>query len=364
MFPIPISPTPPMFPIPIPPTPTPMFPIPILPTPTPILPIPIPCTPTPMFPIPIPILPTPTPILPIPIPCTPTPMFPIPIPPTPILMFPIPIPPTAIPILPTPTPIFPIPIPRTPTPIFPIPIPPTPILMFPIPIPPTAIPIFPIPILPTPTPIFPIPIPCTPTPYEELTAATDKVDDLIEAKEFDPADLIGKVLAFINQVHSSPQAHAYFVKLCKDNGLPELQLIKWAHTHWASLYDLITHLLEVCSACTKFMVLANEDDRVPNLKPLKMYIMFRLSKGEWHMLELIHNTLMEPAMACQTFLHTAQPTMYLAFPVIEFMQQKWEVMAAKPAYASIATALYAGLNNLHKWYWTRGQQHVLHLLSS
>ncbi|KAH9169697.1 hypothetical protein EDB89DRAFT_1819985, partial [Lactarius sanguifluus] len=86
--------------------------------------------------------------------------------------------------------------------------------------------------------------------------------------------------------------------------------------------------------------------------PPKTYIMFRLSEGEWHMLELICDALMEPAMACQTFSHTTQPTVYCAFPVIEFMQQKWEVMAAKPAYASIATALYAGLNNLRKWYQT------------
>ncbi len=133
--------------------------------------------------------------------------------------------------------------------------------------------------------------------------AVDSMDDPADAEEFDPADLLGKVLAFINQVHSSPQACAFFQKLCKDKSLPPLQLLKWVHTHWASLYDLINYLLDVCPACNKFTLLADNDHRVPDLKPLKLYTMFKLSESEWHLLKLICNGLREPVLSCQTFSH-------------------------------------------------------------
>ena len=40
-------------------------------------------------------------------------------------------------------------------------------------------------------------------------------------------------------------------------------------------------------ACTKFMLLADEDSKVPKLKPPKTYGMFKLTESEWHLLELI-----------------------------------------------------------------------------
>lgn len=202
---------------------------------------------------------------------------------------------------------------------------------------------------------------------EELTAAVDSTDDVADSDDFDPADLLGKILAFINQVRSSPQARAYFHKLCKDENLQPLQLLKWIRTRWASLYDLITRLLDVRQACTKFTLLADEDDKVPKLKPPKTYSMFKLTEREWKLLMLIREVLKvrhscfsayisiltqvkEPATACQTFSHATRPTVYRAFPVIEFMQQKWEVMAKTSKYAQVAPALEAGLHNLNKWY--------------
>lgn len=187
---------------------------------------------------------------------------------------------------------------------------------------------------------------------QEAAEAIDATDDLAEAEEFTPGDLLGKVLAFVNQVRSSPQARAFFLKVCKDEGLPELQLLKWVRTRWASLYDLITRLLKVRRACNKFTLLADDDERVPNLKPPKTYSVFKLTDGEWQLLELIRDALQEPAAACQTFSHSSRPTVYRAFPVIEFMQTKWEQMAANPKYAIISQALNAGLDNLRKWYRT------------
>jgi hypothetical protein len=122
---------------------------------------------------------------------------------------------------------------------------------------------------------------------EELAAAVDATNDLANAEDFDSADLLGKVLAFINQVRSSPQACAYFHKLCKEEKLQPLQLLKWIHTQWASLYDLIIRLPDVHPACNKFMLLANDDQRVPKLKPPKTYAMFKLTDVKWSLLELI-----------------------------------------------------------------------------
>jgi len=138
---------------------------------------------------------------------------------------------------------------------------------------------------------------------EEFVATDNTTNDLCDTNEFDPTDLLGKILAFVNQVCSSPQACTFFHKLCKDESLPPLQLLKWIHTRWALLYDLITCLLDVRPTCNKFTLLANDDHRVPNLKFPKMYGIFKLNKGEWCLLELICNGLREPALSCQSFSH-------------------------------------------------------------
>ena len=80
--------------------------------------------------------------------------------------------------------------------------------------------------------------------------------------DFDPKDLLGKVLAFVNQVRSSPQARKYFQRLCMEENLAPLQLLKWVRTTWVSLYDLITRLLAVRPACTKFTLLADSSPDV------------------------------------------------------------------------------------------------------
>ena len=116
---------------------------------------------------------------------------------------------------------------------------------------------------------------------EEVGTAENTTDDAADTEEFDPADLLGKILALVNQVRSSLQARTYFHKLCQDENLPPLQLLKWVCTCWASLYDLINHLLDMCMDCNKFTLLTDDDDRVPNLKSPKTYAMFKLVAGEW-----------------------------------------------------------------------------------
>jgi hypothetical protein len=52
-------------------------------------------------------------------------------------------------------------------------------------------------------------------------------DDEDVDTDFNPKDLLGKILAFINQVRSSQQACTYFRKLCLEEKLKPLQLLKW-----------------------------------------------------------------------------------------------------------------------------------------
>jgi hypothetical protein len=109
--------------------------------------------------------------------------------------------------------------------------------------------------------------------------------------DFDPKDILGKILAFVNQVRSSPQARKYFQKLCVEENIAPLQLLKWVRTRWASLYDLITRLLDVRPVCTKFTLLADSSQDVPELTGSKSYGMFKLATKEWELLELIRDCL-------------------------------------------------------------------------
>ena len=100
---------------------------------------------------------------------------------------------------------------------------------------------------------------------EEQAVTVDTADDLVSTEEFDPTDLLGKILAFINQVRASPQACSFFHKLCKDENLPPLQLLKWVRTRWASLYDLITRLLDVRDEPIKGSLVETMSERVCEL---------------------------------------------------------------------------------------------------
>ncbi|KIM73292.1 hypothetical protein PILCRDRAFT_15383 [Piloderma croceum F 1598] len=109
---------------------------------------------------------------------------------------------------------------------------------------------------------------------DEAAAPEDKeIDDEID---FDPGDLLGKVLALVNQVRASPQAKVFFATMCHEEGVKPLELIKWIRTCWGSMYDLIDRMLTNCPAVNKFCLLA---DASPNLKTRK-YIDFAIAPGQ------------------------------------------------------------------------------------
>jgi len=94
-------------------------------------------------------------------------------------------------------------------------------------------------------------------------AAAPEDEEVDEDMDFDPGDLLGKVLALINQVglsviylntmhlplssfiqvRASPQAKTFFATMCHEEGLKPLELIKWVRTCWGSMYDLIDRIL-------------------------------------------------------------------------------------------------------------------------
>jgi len=80
---------------------------------------------------------------------------------------------------------------------------------------------------------------------DELATMDEDGDDENLDATFDPKDILGNILAFVNQVRSSPQARSYFRKLCVEENIKPLQLLKWVRTRWASLYDLIYRLIDV-----------------------------------------------------------------------------------------------------------------------
>lgn len=109
----------------------------------------------------------------------------------------------------------------------------------------------------------------------------------------------------IFQICLSPQAKAYFGIVCKEELLPPLELIKWIHTHWGSMFDLIERFIEnkavsyyfclismlmLVQAVDKFVLVADVSRQVPKLKN-KKYADYRLTEDEWALLQLMKDVL-------------------------------------------------------------------------
>lgn len=92
--------------------------------------------------------------------------------------------------------------------------------------------------------------------------------------DFDAGDVIGKVMAFINQVRmssilmqemlsdfinqvrmSSEGTREYLKELCVSNSLPPLELKLWCRTRWGSLSDCLRVVLEVQDASLVFLII-------------------------------------------------------------------------------------------------------------
>ncbi|KAJ7446138.1 hypothetical protein FB451DRAFT_1376010 [Mycena latifolia] len=64
----------------------------------------------------------------------------------------------------------------------------------------------------------------------------------------------------------------------------------------------------------------------------------------------MHEVLQEPAKIQQSFSSAKFPTVWRTLPLLGFLQQSWMNMAARSKFASMASSINAGLENLEKWY--------------
>lgn len=177
----------------------------------------------------------------------------------------------------------------------------------------------------------------------------EELQSEVEA-EFDAKDVLGKVLAFVHQVRSSPQARKYFRKMCEEENIKPLQLLTWVRTRWASLHTALHRILKLRPALTKFVLLADTSNKVPKLRNGKTYEMFKMSASEWETLELVRDVLEVPANACQSFSFASRPSLYRTIPILEYVQTQWETMAEDEGFASMKGPILKGLDNFNKWY--------------
>ncbi|KAG1731054.1 uncharacterized protein EDB91DRAFT_1085179 [Suillus paluster] len=71
-------------------------------------------------------------------------------------------------------------------------------------------------------------------------------EDAIIEDGFDVGDAVGKALALIKQICKSPQAQAFFRKLCKEEGVAVRKILTWVRTRWASLFKCLKRFLSLC----------------------------------------------------------------------------------------------------------------------
>ncbi|KAG1747879.1 uncharacterized protein EDB91DRAFT_1263073 [Suillus paluster] len=121
-----------------------------------------------------------------------------------------------------------------------------------------------------------------------------------------PAPATPEALALVGQVWKSPQARTFFHKCCAEVNEPNLKLLKWIRTRWASLFGMLERTLKLHKGVNRFIQLADDSDEVQNLQG-KSYGAFKLSAEEWKKLELMHDMLQEPANAQQSFSATRDP---------------------------------------------------------
>ncbi|KAK6971364.1 ribonuclease H-like domain-containing protein [Favolaschia claudopus] len=189
---------------------------------------------------------------------------------------------------------------------------------------------------------------------DALLAAEDEEeneesDEDNEGEVAKPKDALGKALALVKQVRASPQAQAFFKKMCAESGTPVLQLLGWIRTRWASMFTFLDRLILLRPAVSRFVLLADDSPEVPNLVK-KSYATFRLSRQDWDQLAKIHEVLQEPANIQQSFSSARHPTVWRTLPLLEALAETWRNMAATERFADMRDAIYAGLENVEKWY--------------
>ncbi|KAJ7438162.1 ribonuclease H-like domain-containing protein [Mycena latifolia] len=188
------------------------------------------------------------------------------------------------------------------------------------------------------------------TIISSLGGDKDEVPEAEDNDQWTTGDAVGKILALIKQIRMSPQAREFFRKCCVQASVPELELLLWVRTRWASLYKCLDRVLTLQKAIHLFVSLADDSDEVPDLSKDKSYRAFTLLKSEWKKIHKIHEALREPAVVTQTFSSERTPTVWRILPTLEFLIKRWETMATNPDFVELEGALGEGVKSLKKWF--------------
>ena len=62
---------------------------------------------------------------------------------------------------------------------------------------------------------------------------------------FDVADAVGKALGLVQQIRKSPQACAFLHRMCRETDIPELELVNFVRTRWASMFMFLERFLKL-----------------------------------------------------------------------------------------------------------------------
>jgi len=137
----------------------------------------------------------------------------------------------------------------------------------------------------------------------EAMAATTIVD-------FDPGNMLGKILALVNQIQmSSDGVREYLAHACAMSNLKAIELLLWVHSHWGSLSHCLESTLKVQKVCSPlsllfvalfniceqaidyFCVMVDANEDLPPLSKNKSWLDYQLTPAKWKLIKLAFNCL-------------------------------------------------------------------------
>jgi hypothetical protein len=86
----------------------------------------------------------------------------------------------------------------------------------------------------------------------DIDASADNAEAMMDTMiiNFDAGDMLGKLLAFINQVHMlSEGVRQYLTEMCVMHHIKPIELCLWVYTCWGSLSDCLKSALQIQKVC-------------------------------------------------------------------------------------------------------------------
>ncbi|KAJ2912911.1 hypothetical protein MD484_g7495, partial [Candolleomyces efflorescens] len=108
-------------------------------------------------------------------------------------------------------------------------------------------------------------------PDTSMDLEADESDPLAvqeaQITDFEPGDVMGKLLAFLNQLRSSSEpTRIHFETVCKNVGIQPRKLKQWVRTRWGSLADCLESAVNLQKAIDWLCRSADEEDAVAPLR--------------------------------------------------------------------------------------------------